>query len=164
MIVISDHNCSDTITQSVLVNALPSSAITASPNLTICSGDSVKLSVDFAAQLNYSWSTGATVDSIFASVAGNYSILVSDTISGCFSSDSATIVILQSPTANAGSDTSASAGYTISLLGSGDYCTNGHQVLVLAILFHQTHIVRHLLHKPIRLLLPVSMDVQIQML
>ncbi len=119
MIVISDHNCSDTITQSVLVNALPSSAITASPNLTICSGDSVKLNVDFASQLNYSWSTGATVDSIFASIAGNYSILVSDTISGCFSSDSATIIILQSPTANAGSDTSASAGYTISLLGSG---------------------------------------------
>jgi gliding motility-associated-like protein len=119
MVVISDHNCSDTSMQNVLVNPLPSSAITASGNLTMCSGDSVELSVASALQNHYLWSTGAIVDSIFASTTGNYIITVTDTITGCSSMDSAMVTVLNRPLASAGVDTSVSAGSSIVLQGSG---------------------------------------------
>lgn len=120
LIVVSDHNCSDTIVQAVIVNALPSAVITASvPSLTLCSGDSTQLSVPFAVPNIYLWSTGATVDSIFASTAGNYVITVTDTITGCVATDSVTLIVLPRPNATAGPDTSVSAGSTITLLGNG---------------------------------------------
>ncbi len=120
LIVVSDHNCADTVVQAVLVNPLPSSTITSSvPSLTLCSGDSTELSVASAPQVHYLWSTGAIVDSVFASLAGNYVITVTDTITGCISSDSVTLIVLPRPNASAGIDTSVSAGSTITLLGSG---------------------------------------------
>ncbi len=120
LIVVSDHNCSDTIIQAVIVNPLPSSVITSSvPSLTLCAGDSAELSVTSAPQVHYLWSTGAIVDSVFASTAGNYVITVTDTITGCISSDSVTLIVWPSPHATAGPDTSVSAGSTITLLGNG---------------------------------------------
>jgi gliding motility-associated-like protein len=119
LIVVSDHNCSDTVTQSVIVNALPSSTITASASLSVCSGDSVHLYVPAAPQNHYLWSNGAIVDSIYASASGNYVITVTDTITGCSSMDSANVILLPSPTASAGIDTSVSAGGSIVLQGNG---------------------------------------------
>lgn len=119
MIVISDQNCSDTATASVTVNALPSAAITASASLTLCFGDSVMLSVPSAPQNHYLWNTGDSVNAIYASLAGNYLVTVTDTVTGCFASDSVDVTVLPRPTATAGPDTSVSAGSSITLMGNG---------------------------------------------
>ncbi len=119
LIVVSDHNCSDTILQNVIVNALPSSTITASAALSLCSGDSIELSVLSAPQNHYLWNTGAVVDSIFVSSSGNYLVTVTDTITGCMSSDSSDVIVLPRPLASAGPDTTVSAGSSIVLNGSG---------------------------------------------
>lgn len=119
LIIISDHNCSDTALGTATVNALPSASITASGSLTLCSGDSVNLSVTSMPQNHYLWNTGATVNSIYAMTAGNYMVTVTDTITGCLSSDSADVIVLPRPVASAGIDTSVSAGSSIVLLGSG---------------------------------------------
>ncbi|MDQ3112100.1 MAG: gliding motility-associated C-terminal domain-containing protein, partial [Bacteroidota bacterium] len=119
LIVVSDHNCSDTATQAVIVNALPSSTITATQTLSICNGDSVGLSVPSSLQNSYLWSTGATVESIFASVSGTYVITVTDIVTGCMSMDSATVTVLPGPVASAGVDTSVSAGGSVVLQGVG---------------------------------------------
>lgn len=119
LIVVSDHNCSDTSSASVTVNALPAAAITASGSLTLCSGDSVMLSVVPAPQNHYLWTTGDSVNAIYASLAGNYQITVTDTITGCTASDSVDVIVLPRPTALAGPDTNVSAGSSIVLLGNG---------------------------------------------
>lgn len=119
MIVISDHNCSDTASAVVTVNALPSSTITASGSLTLCFGDSVQLSVVSAPQNHYDWSTGDSVNSIYASAAGNYMVMVTDTVTGCTASDSVDVIVLPRPVAVAGPDTAVSAGSSIVLLGNG---------------------------------------------
>ncbi|MEO5641734.1 MAG: gliding motility-associated C-terminal domain-containing protein [Bacteroidia bacterium] len=119
LIVVSNNNCSDTITQAVIVNALPSSVITSSQNLSICTGDSVGLSVLSAPQNHYLWSNGSILNSIYATSTGNYLITVTDTITGCMSMDSADVTVLPGPVASAGADTSVSAGGSIVLQGNG---------------------------------------------
>jgi gliding motility-associated-like protein len=122
MIVVSDHNCSDTAVGTAVVNALPSATITASGSLTLCSGDSVNLSVASMPQNHYLWNTGATVSSIYASLTGNYLVAVVDTITGCTASNSVDVTVLPRPVASAGLDTNVSAGSSIVLQGSGgDY-------------------------------------------
>jgi gliding motility-associated-like protein len=119
MVVISNRGCSDTATASVVVNALPSATITASGSLNLCAGDSLQLSVPSSASNNYSWSSGQTVNSIYASAAGHYVITVTDNVTGCQSKDSVDVVLIPSPIAYAGPDTSVSAGSSITLPGSG---------------------------------------------
>lgn len=119
LVTVSDHNCSDTVMQPVIVNPLPVSTITASGSLSLCSGDSVQLYTTAAPQNHYLWNTGATTDSIYASTAGNYLLSVTDTITGCMSMDSVDITVLPRPVATAGPDTSVSAGGSIVLQGNG---------------------------------------------
>ncbi|HEU4716959.1 MAG TPA: gliding motility-associated C-terminal domain-containing protein, partial [Bacteroidia bacterium] len=119
LIVVSDNGCSDTATNAVVVNALPSSAITASGSTTLCSGDSVMLSVPSSPQDHYLWTNGSTTDFIYAMAAGTYGVTVTDTVTSCMSMDSAMISVLPRPVASAGPDTSVSAGSSITLLGSG---------------------------------------------
>jgi gliding motility-associated-like protein len=119
MIVISNNNCSDTAFGTVTVNALPDANITASGSLTICIGDSVQLSVPSMPQNDYLWSTGDTVNAVYASTSGHYVVTVTDAITGCTSADSVDTDVLPSPVANAGLDTTVSAGFSVTLLGNG---------------------------------------------
>jgi gliding motility-associated-like protein len=77
------------------------------------------LSVLNALQNDYSWNTGDSVSSIYASLAGNYVITVTDTLTGCNSMDSAMVTVLPGPLASAGIDTAVSAGSSIVLQGNG---------------------------------------------
>lgn len=119
LIVVSNLGCSDTATGTAVVNALPSSSITASGSLTLCNGDSVMLSAASMPQNHYLWNTGATVNAIYASIAGNYLVTVTDTITGCTSADSVDVTVIPRPVASAGLDTTVSAGSSIVLTGSG---------------------------------------------
>ncbi len=73
----------------VSVNNLPPATITASGPLTFCTGDSVILSVPFAANRTYQWIKynaaipGATSSTYTATNSGNYKVKVTNTITGC---------------------------------------------------------------------------------
>ncbi len=81
--------CQSTGTISVGINTAP--VINASGSTTICSGQSVTLSTTSVG--TYSWSNGATTQSISASSAGQYSVTV-DYGSGCVLTSSVTNVVV----------------------------------------------------------------------
>jgi (2Fe-2S) ferredoxin len=88
-VTVSANGCSSTsAAQAVVVNPLPSSAVSVSGSLTFCQGSSVTLSAP--AGYSYLWSNGATTQSITASTAGSYSVTVS--ANGCSSTSSAQAV------------------------------------------------------------------------
>lgn len=117
--VTSNFNCSDSDTLNVTVFALPIATITSTNSLEFCSGDSTSLSAPSGMNYAYLWNTGDSVQTITVGSAGTYTVTVSDTITGCFRSDSVTIVVFALPTASAGSDTTINLGSTITLNGSG---------------------------------------------
>lgn len=119
LITVSNLGCSDTATATVIVNGLPDATITLSGLTTLCSGDSVQLSVASMPQNTYDWSNGAVTSTIFADTTNNYVVQVTDTTTGCMAWDSVMITVLPRPIASAGPDTSVSAGSSVVLMGSG---------------------------------------------
>ena len=90
-VTVSANGCSSTsAAQAVVVNPLPSSAVSVSGSLTFCQGSSVTLSAP--AGYSYLWSNGATTQSITASTAGSYSVTVS--ANGCSSTSAAQAVVV----------------------------------------------------------------------
>lgn len=82
----------------VTVNPLPTPSITANGPTTICQGSSVTLTATNANA--YQWSTGATTQSIVASIAGNYAVTVTDA-NGCTGSSANTVITVNPlPTAS----------------------------------------------------------------
>jgi gliding motility-associated-like protein len=118
LLLTSEKGCLDTLTVSVIVDVLPSAAITAGGSLSFCAGDSVALSGP-AGTFNYLWSTGATTSSITATTAGTYVLTVTDPSSGCSGMDSVEVTINSSPVVFAGNDTTLSLGNTIQLNATG---------------------------------------------
>ncbi len=82
-VTVTDTNActapSDTV--SVKVNNLPFPTITVNGQRTICKGDTTILSAP-AGFVNYNWSNGDTTRNIFVTVAGAYTVSVTDT-NGC---------------------------------------------------------------------------------
>jgi large repetitive protein len=107
----------------VTVNALPATpTITAGGPTTFCDGGSVTLTS--SAEANYLWSTGATTASIIVTIAGSYTVRVTNA-SGCQSAASAaTAVTVNSlpatPTITAGGPTSFCAGGSVTLTSSAE--------------------------------------------
>lgn len=119
LVAMSNMGCSDTAMQNVIVHPLPNATISYPGLPMLCSGDSVQLDVAAAPQNWYSWNTGDSVSTIFADTTFNYVVQVTDSITGCVSSDSVMITVLPRPIASAGADTAISAGSSAVLLGSG---------------------------------------------
>lgn len=111
--------CSGTSdTTTISVNANPTPTITPSGPTTFCLGDSVILTSSSASA--YSWSTGASTQSITASTAGIYRVTVTDA-NGCTGSSSATTVVvnpLPTPTISASGPTTFCAGDSVTLTAS----------------------------------------------
>jgi gliding motility-associated-like protein len=118
LLLTSNLGCLDTATVTVLVNALPSSTITASGPLQFCIGDSVSLT-GVAGGFDYLWSTTDTTQSITLITAGTVSLTISDTLTGCFAMDSVDVSVFANPSVSAGSDINLSLGSNIDLEGSG---------------------------------------------
>ncbi len=92
-VTVSANGCSTTSSaQTVTVNPLPSSAVTASGPLTLCQGESVTLAAPSG--YSYLWSNGSTAQSIVVSASGQYSVTVS--ANGC-SSTSAALAVTVNP-------------------------------------------------------------------
>jgi len=95
-------NCSNTSTiTDVFVHPIPVASITAIPdNVEFCAGDSIHLIANSTTTpLSYSWSTGASTQSIEATTGGTFTVTVTDT-NGCHSASSITLTSYLYPVAN----------------------------------------------------------------
>gem|GEM_PF-1268054 len=85
-------------------------------NNNFCAGDSTVLTASGA--ISYVWSTTATTNAIYATSAGNYSVIGTDA-NGCNANNNVNITANPLPTANAGNDASICVGSNTTLSGSG---------------------------------------------
>ena len=100
----------------VVVNALPTPAVTAGGPITFCAGGSVTLSTGSFS--SYTWSSGSTTSSAVISTGGNQTVTVTDA-NGCVGTSPITAVTVNPlPTTP-----------TISAGGSTTFCTGGSVVL-----------------------------------
>lgn len=107
-VVITDNNSPASVitkTTNVVVNSLPNSTITAAGPLTFCNGDSVILQGSIANNRTYKWRKGSTIisgqtaSSFIAKSAGNYRVIVTNTLTGCSRTSAAmTITVNALPT------------------------------------------------------------------
>ncbi|CAN5756642.1 hypothetical protein BH11BAC4_BH11BAC4_01340 [soil metagenome] len=77
---------------------------------------------EYTPDLTYSWSTGATTQSIIASASGNYTVTVTSNASGCFATSAATLVTVTIPpvaTITAGGPTAFCPGGSVTLTANG---------------------------------------------
>jgi D-lyxose ketol-isomerase len=117
--VTNASGCSTTsASTSVIVNPLPTPAITAGGPTTFCAGGSVTLTSSAAS--GYLWSNGATTQSIVVSASGNYSVTITNA-SGCSATSASTAVTvnpLPTPAITAGGPTTFCAGGSVTLTSS----------------------------------------------
>lgn len=89
-VTVTNGSCTSTSSPvSVTVNPLPAANISAGGPLTFCQGNSVVLTA--SAGTSWSWSNGATTQSITVTNSGNYAVTVSNA-SGCTATSSSTAV------------------------------------------------------------------------
>lgn len=109
----------------VVVNNLPSAAVTNVGDLTFCSGGSVILNAPVGSNLTYQWKKngstiqGATSNSYSATASGNYKVLVTNTSTGCSKSTANKIVVTVKPLPKA----------IITAQSATTFCTGGSVVL-----------------------------------
>ena len=88
--VTASNGCSSVCSQTVTINPLPNCAISGSS--VICPGQSTNLCSVAPSGSTYLWNTGATANCIMVSVAGTYTITITDP-NGCSSSCSKTVSV-----------------------------------------------------------------------
>ena len=117
LIATTIHGCSDTLTQSLTVNALPQ--VQVSPPLSICEGQSAVLSAVGGG--DYLWfPSGATSASISVSPSANALYRVSVTNqAGCSTMDSVAVTVRTLPVADAGPDIAICSGASVTLTATG---------------------------------------------
>ncbi len=123
-VVVSRSGCSATSgVVTVTVNPAPPAVVTPSGPTAFCSGGSVTLSASTGAGLSYQWRlggtpiSGATTSAFSASIAGNYTVFVTNS-TGCTATSAITTVSVgTTPTA------------TITPGGPTTFCTGGSVVL-----------------------------------
>ncbi len=99
-VTVTDANgCSSSASQSVTVNTPAAASISANGPTTFCAGSNVILTA--SAGSSYSWSTGATSQSITVSTSGSNSVTVTDA-NGCSSSASQSVTVNSNPVVDAG--------------------------------------------------------------
>ncbi|MCB9235835.1 MAG: T9SS type A sorting domain-containing protein [Bacteroidia bacterium] len=114
-VVITDSaGCVDSSSITVTLGSLPSQLL--GPDTVICPGMSFLL--DAGTGASWMWSTGATTQSITATVAGTYSVLVTNG-SGCTSAD--TIIISNPDPVNLGADTVSCPNGTVNITASAGF-------------------------------------------
>jgi PKD repeat protein len=94
--VTNTFSCSATSSNvNVVVHPLGTASISASGATTFCAGDSISLSANSGA--SYSWSTGATTQSIYVLATGTYSVTVPDVFGCSVPSPTASIAVTVNP-------------------------------------------------------------------
>ncbi len=88
------HSCSNSTSQVVHVNPIPTIAVTASGVTNFCIGNSVTLNA--GAFTSYNWSTTATTSSITANTSGTYTVTVT-AANGCTGTDAQVVNVYPLP-------------------------------------------------------------------
>ena len=104
----------------VEVNTVCAVTVDLGPDIQICDGDMALLNSTVSGAtppITYVWSTGETTPSINVNLAGIYSLMVVDSL-GCSAIDSIEVIVLPTPGANAGNDSTICSGDAIQLNGS----------------------------------------------
>ena len=116
-ITLTANACVNTQIVNILVNPLPISSITAASGTVLCSGNSVTMNAIINANQSYQWFNGntllvgATAPSYTTLQAGNYTVVVTNTITSCLkSSNSISVVVNPLP------------NVTVSLSGPTTFC------------------------------------------
>jgi gliding motility-associated-like protein len=117
-VFVASNGCDSTIVLILTVNPLP--VVDLSGDLYICSGQTTLLTA--SGGVSYLWNTMESTVSITVGTAGIYSFVATD-INGCTNSISATITVIDTPTADAPADVVACDSYTLPALGTGNYFT-----------------------------------------
>ena len=114
--------CNSDDTVAVVVNPNPMPMLGA--DTTICSNTSLVLNAS-AGAYNYLWSNADTSQTIPVITPGNYNVLVTDSITGCFASDSIVIAVNAAPSFSLGADMVVCSGNTATFTGpTGQYNYN----------------------------------------
>lgn len=95
------NGCTGTDTILVGVNAAP--AFSLGSDVTVCAGTQVTFSGP-SGQYSYDWNTLDSTVTITTGTAGSYDLMVTDTISGCFESDTVVLNVNPLPAVALGSD------------------------------------------------------------
>ena len=95
-VIVTSGNCASSDTILVNFNALP--ILNLGSDLNICTSDTVTLDAGNAGS-TYLWSTGATTRTIKVSLAGTYSVTVTNA-NGCISTDAVVVINKAAPNAN----------------------------------------------------------------
>lgn len=117
-VTVTQGACANVASIIVTVNPLPVITVTAAGPLTFCQGGSVQLTA--TAGNAYTWSNGATTQSITVNTAGNYSVTVNQGNSCVNTSNPVTVAINPLPTAaiTAGGPLSFCQGGSVQLTAS----------------------------------------------
>ncbi|MBX3241695.1 MAG: PKD domain-containing protein [Chitinophagaceae bacterium] len=115
-VTVTLNGCSSSDSKTITVNTPP--VVDLGPDQTICSGSSITLDAGTFPGATYSWSTGATTQTINVSTANTYTVTV--TLNGCSSSDSKTITVNTPPVVDLGPDEEICSGASITL-DAGDF-------------------------------------------
>jgi hypothetical protein len=108
------NGCSNSSTQSVVVNALPLPVISPAGPIALCEGSSVTLDAGAGYAL-YNWSNGGTNQTITVSIEDDYTVTVTSA-AGCSATSTAIQVsVLTSPVVNLGEDATVCAGSFLTL-------------------------------------------------
>lgn len=109
----------------VSINPPPSADITAAGSTTICAGGSVTLSAPAGTGYAYQWKrngtniTGATARTYVATVAGSYTVRVTNTLTSCVSETASATTVVVNPTPTA----------AITVSGNTTFCDGGSVTL-----------------------------------
>ncbi len=114
--ITSSGNCSATTPPVTITTSGTPAIITPASSTTFCQGGSVTL--NGSAAPNYTWSTGATSNSINVNTGGTYTLTVTD--NGCTSDTTVTVTVNTLPTPTITGPTSACSGQPLSL-SAGTY-------------------------------------------
>ena len=91
-VVVTNNGCSATSSATnITINPVPSAAITASGPLSFCDGGSVTLTAPAGNNFTYSWSNGATTQSVSTAQSASFTLTVSNAF-GCSSTSAPTVV------------------------------------------------------------------------
>ncbi len=124
VVVTNSNGCSATspVLVPVVVNPLPTSTVNSSGPDTFCQNQSVTLTTPLSGGVTYQWYknnvalTGQTTNTYIATQTGAYTMKVTNTSTGCFSTSPVTTVLLNNPQATVTAPTtSLCAGNSITL-------------------------------------------------
>ncbi|MGN6491790.1 MAG: PKD domain-containing protein [Agriterribacter sp.] len=112
LIVTNTNDVADTVTHTVTVSG-SGLDVNLGNDTTICTGSSIILDAGAHPGATYSWSTGATSQTITVSGAGNYSVTVSNGV--CTDVDNITVTVAPDLNVDLGNDTTVCAGGALTL-------------------------------------------------